>query len=79
MMSFVSASRMDVATGSGSNNDDSQYQSQDEYTIHGGDSEKNGDHDGRRGEQDKEKDEEENDITPTITPSTQPTATATAT
>ncbi|KAK3354598.1 hypothetical protein B0H65DRAFT_18845 [Neurospora tetraspora] len=66
LMSFVSASRMDVATGS--SNDD-QYQSQDEYTIHNN-YEKNGDN-GER--------EEENDITPTITPMTPPRQTATAT
>lgn len=73
-MSFMSASRMDVATGSSS---DDQYQSQDEYTIHGS-HEKNGEnsHDEKK---ERDMGEEENDITPTITPMTPPTQTATVT
>ncbi|KAK1782747.1 hypothetical protein QBC45DRAFT_318205 [Copromyces sp. CBS 386.78] len=77
MLSFVSASRMDVATGTSSNNDDHQYQSQDEYTIHGSSNEKNGDH--HNDERERDQEGEENDITPTITPMTPPTQTATAT
>ncbi|KAK3948922.1 hypothetical protein QBC32DRAFT_46193 [Pseudoneurospora amorphoporcata] len=77
MLSFVSASRMDVANGTSSNNDDHQYQSQDEYTIHGSSNEKNGDH--HNDERERDQEGEENDITPTITPMTPPTQTATAT
>ncbi|KAK3396049.1 hypothetical protein B0T20DRAFT_358765 [Sordaria brevicollis] len=82
MLSFVSASRMDVANGTfNGGNDDSQYHSQDEYTIHGGggsSSERGGNAEQKNGGRDH-REEEENDITPTITPMTPPTQTATAT